>query len=230
MCRFVCGMGDRLKELALFAGAGGSLLAGKRLGFRCVGAVEIDDYCQRVIAARQEDGHLEQFPIFGCIRAFLDQGYARAYRGMVDVVTAGFPCQPHSLAGKRQGAMDERDLWPDTCRVISEVDPLWVMLENVPGLAMGDEPYLWRVLRDLSYLGFDARWGVLSAAEVGARHLRKRLWIAANAVSAGLEIGASEPGDDEQEQPTTQRGSRDDADAAVNRRKQRRAKSTRVKG
>ena len=81
-------------ELSLFSGAGGGLLASKLLEWRTVGYVEFNEYCQRVIAARIADGHLDPAPIFGDIRAFIADGYAASYSGMVDVVSGGFPCQP----------------------------------------------------------------------------------------------------------------------------------------
>jgi DNA (cytosine-5)-methyltransferase 1 len=79
-------------ELSLFSGAGGGLLGTKLLGWRCAGYVENDDYCQRVLAGRIEGGIFDRAPIFRDIRAFLGQGFAERYRGLVDVLTAGFPC------------------------------------------------------------------------------------------------------------------------------------------
>jgi DNA (cytosine-5)-methyltransferase 1 len=121
---------------------------------------------------------LPDAPIFGDIRAFIDQGFARSYQGLVDVVTAGFPCQPFSVAGKRQGEMDERNMWPDTMRCIELVRPQWVLLENVPGLLA--HRYFGRILGDLAKAGYDCRWNIISAYEVGAVHQRERLFIVAN--------------------------------------------------
>ena len=103
-----------MNELSLFTGAGGGLLGTKLLGFRHIGYVEWDNYCQRIIAQRIIDGLLDNAPIFGDIRAFIGDGYAEAYQGMVDIITAGFPCQPFSVAGKRKGADDNRNMWPAT--------------------------------------------------------------------------------------------------------------------
>lgn len=166
-----------MNELSLFTGAGGGLLGTHLLGWRPVGYVEWDDYCQRVLAARIRDGILPAAPIFSDVRAFLREGYADAYQGMVDVVTAGFPCQPFSVAGKQRGADDERNMWPATIGVIRAVRPRFCLLENVPGLV---QPYLHRVLGDLAESGYDARWRLLSVAETGGAHLRDRLWIVAN--------------------------------------------------
>ena len=183
-----------MRELSLFTGAGGGLLGTHLLGWRPVGYVEIDDYCQRVIAARIRDGILPDAPIFGNVNSFLGEGYARSYTGMVDVVTAGFPCQPFSLAGNRLGADDPRNGWPATIECIRVVRPRFALLENVPGLLTSG--YFGTILGDLAESGFDCRWRVLSAAEMGAPHKRDRLWIAAYARSS-------------QRRPTTQLGQSD---------------------
>jgi len=166
-----------MRELSLFTGAGGGVYASRLLGHRVVGYVEWDDYCQRVIAQRIEDGVFDRAPIFGDIRAFVREGYASAYRGVAEVVSGGFPCQPHSVAGRGLGADDPRDQWPATRDVIGEVRPRYCFLENVPGLVASG--YLGRVLGDLAALGYDAEWCVLGAHHVGAPHKRDRLWILA---------------------------------------------------
>lgn len=143
------------------------------LGWRTVCAVERDPYRQAVLLARQQDGCLDPFPIWDDARTF----DGRPWRGIVDVVTAGFPCQPFSLAGKRRAEADERNGWPDTIRILREVRPRYALLENVPGLAV--HPYFQRVLGDIAESGLDAEWDIIPAAAVGAIHLRWRLWIAA---------------------------------------------------
>jgi len=160
-----------VNELALFAGAGGGILGAKLLGWRTVCAVEIDPYCRRVLMQRQNDGVLDPFPVWDDVRTF----DGTAWRGRVDVVTAGFPCQPFSVAGKQRGAADERNMWPDTARIIREVGPRYCLLENVPALVSCG--YVGTVLGDLAACGYDAQWMVLGAADVGAPHLRRRLWI-----------------------------------------------------
>lgn len=179
-------------ELSLFSGVGGGLLGSHLLGWRPVGYVEIDDYCQRVLAARIRDGYLPDAPIFGDIRAFIRDGYAERYRGVADVVTAGFPCQPFSVAGKQQGADDDRNLWPETRDTLRIVRPQYCLLENVPGLLAGSHGYFGTILGELAELGYDARWGVLGADDAGAPHRRKRLWVLAYADSnsaQGWHIG-----------------------------------------
>lgn len=123
-----------MNELSLFSGAGGGLLGTHLLGWIPIGYVEYDDYCQRIIAARIADGILPDAPIFGDINAFISEGYADAYSGLVDVVSAGFPCQPFSVAGQRKGDDDERNKWPQTLDVIRRIRPPIALLENVPGL------------------------------------------------------------------------------------------------
>ena len=166
-----------MRELSLFSGAGGGLLASKILGWRPVGYVEKDEFCQRVIAQRILDGWLPAAPIFGDIRDFLHEGYATEYRGLVDIVTGGVPCQPWSCAGKRQGEVDDRNLWPATIDVLRAVRPRLAFLENVSGFLAN--AYAKEVLSQITKIGFDARWSCLSAASVGAHHQRTRVWIVA---------------------------------------------------
>ena len=108
----------KVNELSLFSGAGGGLLGTHLLGWRPIGYVEVDGYCQRILRQRQLDGILPAAPIFGDVRAFIDSGCAELYQGITDVITAGFPCQPFSVAGKRAGEDDPRNMWPATLRVI----------------------------------------------------------------------------------------------------------------
>ena len=164
------------RELSLFSGAGGGSLGTKYfLGWRTVGYVEWNDYCQRVIKARIADGLLDDAPLWDDVKTF----DGTPWRGLVDVITAGFPCQPFSVAGKQQAADDLRNGWPDTIRIIREVQPAFCLLENVPGLLAESHGYFGTILKDLAQSGYDARWRVLSAAEVGAPHKRDRVWVVA---------------------------------------------------
>ena len=168
-----------MRELALFAGAGGGILGGHLLGWRCVCAVEIDDYARRVLLARQRDGMLPHFPIWDDVTTF-DGG---PWRGRVDVVSGGFPCQDISAAGKGAGLGGSRSgLWSEFARIIGEVQPRHVFVENSPVLTSRG---LGVVLGDLATLGYDARWGVIGACDVGAPHKRERIWIVADADGAG---------------------------------------------
>ncbi|MET0035360.1 MAG: DNA cytosine methyltransferase [Candidatus Thiodiazotropha lotti] len=165
-----------MRELALFAGAGGGILGGKLLGWRTVCAVERDAYAAAVLAQRQTDGCLEPFPIWSDVETF----DGTAWRGIVDVVSGGFPCQDISAAGKGAGIEGKRSgLWVEMARIISEVRPRFVFVENSPVLTSRG---LGRVLGDLAEMGFDARWGVLGAIHAGAPHKRERIWIVANSV------------------------------------------------
>jgi len=170
-----------MNELALFAGAGGGILGGKLLGWRTVCAVEWEPYPASVLCARQNDGLLPPFPIWDDVQTF----DGKPWRGIVDVVSGGFPCQDLSAAGARAGLDGARSgLWKEMARVVSEVRPRFVFVENSPMLVNNG---LGRVLGDLSDLGFDARWTVMGANEVGAQHNRDRIWIVANANSKGLQ-------------------------------------------
>ncbi len=175
-----------MRELALFAGAGGGILGGKLLGWRTVCAVEVDAYCRSVLLARQRDGILEPFPIWDDVRTF----DGRPWRGAVDVVSGGFPCQDISAAGKGAGLDGERSgLWLEMARIIREVRPRFAFVENSPMLTSRG---LGRVLGDLATMGFDARWGVLGAADFDAPHQRDRIWIAANADSYFLRASGAD--------------------------------------
>jgi DNA (cytosine-5)-methyltransferase 1 len=162
-----------VNELALFAGAGGGILGGKLLGWRTVCAVEWEPYPASVLVARQNDGLLSAFPIWDDVQTF----DGKPWRGIVDVVSGGFPCQDISSAGKGAGIDGERSgMWREMARIIHEVRPRFAFVENSPMLTSRG---LGTVLGDLASMGFDARWGVLGAADVGANHQRDRIWIIA---------------------------------------------------
>ena len=164
-----------MNELALFAGAGGGILGGHLLGWRTVCAVEWESYPASVLCARQNDGLLPPFPIWDDVQTF----DGKPWRGIVDVVSGGFPCQDISSAGKGAGITGERSsMWKHMARIIGEVQPRYAFVENSPMLTVRG---LGVVVGDLSEMGYDCKWGVVSAASVGARHKRDRIWIVANA-------------------------------------------------
>ena len=167
-----------LTELSLFSGYGGFTLGLRLAGLdiKTVGYVEIDEYCQQIIQARIQDGLLDYAPILRDIR----EADFRPMAELVDIITASFPCQPFSVAGQRRGETDERNLWPDTLRVVREVGPRFVLLENVPGLLVAPG-YAGTVVGELAETGYDCFWGCISAATVGAPHLRWRWWCLAYA-------------------------------------------------
>jgi DNA (cytosine-5)-methyltransferase 1 len=169
-----------MNELALFAGAGGGILGGKLLGWRTVCAVEWEAYPASVLCARQNDGLLPPFPIWDDVQTF--DGHP--WRGIVDVISGGFPCQDISAAGSGDGLDGERSgMWKEMARIIYEVRPKYVFVENSPMLTSRG---LGRVLGDLASMGFDARWGVLGAADVGANHQRDRIWIVGKTANTNL--------------------------------------------
>ena len=174
-------------SLSLFSGYGGFDLALRLAGIesRTVCYVEWDKYCQQVLRQRQREGFLDDAPIWDDVREF----DGLPWRGRVDIITASPPCQPYSVAGKRQGSKDDagRNLFPDTLRIIGEVQPRRAYLENVPGIQAkphDERPvYASEVVGHLASLGYDCRWNITSAADAGANHSRKRWWLVADARS-----------------------------------------------
>jgi len=163
-----------MNELALFAGAGGGILGGHLLGWRTVCAVEWEQYPASVLCARQNDGLLPPFPIWDDVQTF--DGHP--WRGIVDVVSGGFPCQDISVAGRGDGLDGERSgMWHHMARIIGEVRPKYAFVENSPMLVTRG---LERVIADLTKMGYDSKWGIISASNVGANHRRERIWIVAH--------------------------------------------------
>lgn len=139
---------------------------------RTVCYVERESYAASALVARMEDAALDQAPVWGDLRTF----DGKPWRGLVEIITAGYPCQPFSTAGRRAGENDPRHLWPEVARITNETQPLICFLENVEGhLSMGFET----VIRDLQKMGYRATPGLYTAAEVGASHRRRRLFILA---------------------------------------------------
>jgi len=167
-------VGTEIRELALFAGAGGGILGGELLGWRTVCGVEIIPFCARRLMQRQNEGHLPPFPIWDDVCTF----DGRPWRGIVDVVSGGFPCQDISSAGKGAGveAGARSGLWKEFIRIIGDVRPSFALIENSPRLV---DKGLDIVLDDLAVCGYDAEWTVLGAGDCGASHERERIWILA---------------------------------------------------
>jgi len=156
-----------LNGLGLCAGIGGLELGLQVFGHRPLLFVERDEFCQLVLRK-----HWPDVPIWDDVSTFP----ANDWRGSIDAVTAGFPCQPWSIAGSQRGLDDERWLWPDIARIVRDVRPGVVFLENVPMLRRGG---LEKVLYDLASVGFDAEWDLFRASDVGAPHERERIFILA---------------------------------------------------
>ncbi len=178
---------SELTCLSLFSGIGGLDLAAQQAGFRTVAFVENEPFCQRVLRK-----HWPDVPIFEDVKHVTAESLAAAGIHSVDLLHGGFPCQPHSVAGKRQAGADERDLWPEFVRIIRETNPRWILGENVPGLLSSDfGRFFGGILRDLAALGFDVGWCVYGAGDVGAPHRRDRVFIIghhtlADAAKSGL--------------------------------------------
>lgn len=186
---------EGLRELALFAGAGGGILGGKLLGWETICAVEYNAYARSVLLARQNDGTLAPFPIWDDVRTF----DGKPWRGLVDVVSGGFPCQDISVAGKGAGIDGERSgLWSGFARIIGEVRPRFAFIENSPMLVSRG---LDRVLCDLAALGYDCRWTVLGAADVGANHQRDRFWLVASDMANPGSRRCSQSGEGQDQHP-----------------------------
>lgn len=157
-----------MRHLDLFSGIGGFALAARWAGFETVAFCEIEEFPRKVLAK-----NFPGIPIHKDIRE-LDGG---EYEG-IELITGGYPCQPFSLAGKRSGKKDDRHLWPEMLRIITQARPAWVVAENVAGhLTMG----LDKVLSELEAEGYSARPVIIPACAVNAPHRRDRIWIIANA-------------------------------------------------
>ena len=164
-----------MKHLSLFTGIGGIDISAEWAGFESVCMVERDKYCQKVLAK-----NFEGVKIHDDVTTF----DGLEYRGTIDLVSAGFPCQPHSLAGLRKASGDERDLWGEVVRILRETEPAWFLGENVPGLFTSESgQFFGRIINDLESLGYSVGWGCYGAKDVGAVHKRDRVFIVAYANS-----------------------------------------------
>ena len=157
---------------SLFSGIGGFDLGLERAGMVVKWQVERDPWCQKILAT-----HWPDVPRYGDITTLTGNELTP-----VDLICGGFPCQPVSIAGHQKGTDDDRWLWPEFRRIVGLLRPRYVLVENVPGLFTANGGHAFgEVIGDLADLGYDCEWTVLSAADVGAPHLRKRVWIVAHA-------------------------------------------------
>jgi DNA (cytosine-5)-methyltransferase 1 len=162
-----------MRHLDLFSGIGGFALAARWMDWQTVQFVEIDSFCQKVL-----NKNFPNVPIHGDIKTF----DGSTFRGAVDILTGGFPCQPYSSAGQRKGTEDDRHLWPEMLRVIGEVQPRWIVGENVSGLLNWSGGLVLKQIQiDLENKGFTMfPPAVLPACGVNAPHRRDRVWIIAH--------------------------------------------------
>lgn len=173
-----------MRVLDLFSGIGGFALGCEWAGMETVAFCETDDFCRRWLAHEWPD-----IPCFPDIRELTGEFVDKIF-GEIDLICGGFPCQPYSVAGKRRGASDDRDLWPEMFRVISEVRPRWVVGENTPGL---DGLALDGIISDLESLGYEtAPPFEIPACAVDAPHKRSRLFIVAHAAGGRWSDGGGE--------------------------------------
>ena len=182
---------SQTNHLSFCAGYGGIDLGLRRVlpSCRTVAYVEIEAFAIANLVAKMEAGELDQAPIWTDVKTFP----AEQFHGLVDIVSGGYPCQPFSAAGKRLGTDDPRHLWPFLRGAVRAIRPSRVFFENVEGhISLG----LSTVLSDLDEDGYEATWGIFSAAEVGASHQRKRVFIMANGKCAGLEGHAGDEQDE----------------------------------
>ena len=168
-----------MTHASLFSGIGGFDLAAEWAGWTNLFNCEIDPFCRRVLQY-----HFPNATQYTDIR---DTDFT-VWRGQVDVLTGGFPCQPFSLAGKRQGTDDPRHLWPEMLRAIREIRPRWVVGENVRGILSWNGGMVFeQVCADLEAAGYEVQPFVLPACGVGAPHRRDRVWFVAHLTDAGSE-------------------------------------------
>ena len=167
-----------LTHLSLFSGIGGLDLAAEWAGFQTVGQCEWADYPNKIL-----EKHWPDVPKWRDIHELTaTEFYQRTGTapGQLTCISGGFPCQPHSVAGKRKASADERDMWPEMRRVIGEIRPRWVVGENVRGLLSSEDGRFFRgILGDFAGMGYDVGWCCYRAADVGAIHARKRIAIVA---------------------------------------------------
>ena len=195
-------MADRTINILSICTGGAGLdrgvhLALAGLGFtpRTVCYVEREAFACSVLATEMAAGRLDEAPLWTDLRTF----DGKPWRGVVDLVIGGIPCQGNSLAGSRKLADDHRDLWSDTARILREIQPRRLLIENVFGLLVPDrkggrEAPIRRMLRELAEMGWDAEWCVLPASAVGASHRRERVFVLADFRDDEIGIGARAEG------------------------------------
>lgn len=168
-----------MTHASLFSGIGGFDLAAEWAGWTNLFNCEIDPFCQRVL-----QHHFPNATQYTDIR----ETDFTVWRDRIDVLTGGFPCQPFSLAGKRQGTDDPRHLWPEMLRAIREIRPRWVVGENVRGILSWNGGMVFeQVCADLEAAGYEVQPFVLPACGVGAPHRRDRVWFVAHRADSRAE-------------------------------------------
>lgn len=172
-----------MKSLELFAGIGGIALAAEWAGIETIAFCEREPFCQKVLKK-----HWPDVPIFDDIRdlnknSLIERGVDI---GTIELISGGFPCQPYSIAGKRKGKEDDRDLWPEMFRVIQEIRPTWIVGENVANFANME---LERTLSDLEGEGYETQTFIIPACSVNAKHRRDRIFLVSHSNSKRPQRG-----------------------------------------
>ena len=164
-----------MNGLALCSGFGGIELGleSRIDGFKTICHVEGEAYAASLLIKKIQEGKIHEAPVWSDVKTFNGE----PWRGKVDIITGGFPCQPHSSAGKLLGKDDPRNLWGDVKRIISEVRPRIIFLENVSNINNTIAP---SIVGDLAQMGFDAAWCIVRASDVGAPHRRARWFLMAH--------------------------------------------------
>ncbi|MEC2236135.1 DNA (cytosine-5-)-methyltransferase [Bacillus subtilis] len=172
-----------MKSIELFAGIGGIALAAEWAGIETVAFCEREPFCQKVL-----NKNFPGVPIFDDVRTLnrqlLEEKGVIEPGGTIDIISGGFPCQPYSIAGKRRGTEDDRDLWPEMFRIIKELRPTWVVGENVANFANME---LDRTLLDLESAGYKGQSFIIPACAVDAKHRRDRTFVVAYSDSFGRD-------------------------------------------
>ena len=171
-------------HIGLFEGIGGFSFAASHMGWKTLVTCEINPFGQRVLKYYWPNAyhHADIKTLnYDTINSELSNRFGEGWRNDDIIITGGFPCQPYSLAGKRLGTADDRHLWPEMLRIIREVQPTWVVGENVFGLINWNGGLVFdEVQTDLEAEGYEVQPYVLPAASVNAPHKRDRVWFVAH--------------------------------------------------
>ncbi|MDR2207153.1 MAG: DNA (cytosine-5-)-methyltransferase [Flavobacteriaceae bacterium] len=178
---------------SLFSGIGGFEIAAEQAGFKNVFSCEIDAFCRQVLKY-----HFPKNEIYEDIK----KTDFKKYRGAISVVSGGFPCQPFSVAGKRKGTGDNRYLWDEMFRCIREIQPKWVIAENVPGLLTIEQGMVFeQACADLETENYEVQTFIIPACAIDAPHRRSRVWIIAHSEKNGRRKRRTESNLDESNTP-----------------------------
>jgi len=205
-------MDFKFKTLDLFSGLGGFSLGLERTGyFETVAFCDNDKYSKLII-----DKHWKGTKIYNDVREINKEQFKKDGIEFPEIITGGFPCQPFSVAGKKQGTSDDRHLWPEMFRIIQEFTPRWIIGENVKNITnIQDGMVFETVCTDLEREGYEVRAFNIPAAGVGAPHRRERIWIVAHSKSIESDVGKGRQHQEERKRQLQIRGKNSD-DANTN--------------